>query len=214
MNTDHVIERLAQDLSPAARLAAPWIRAAWWLIGAAAYFGLLAWMMGSPSDAVSRGPTAVFSFSQMAAMVTAAAAVVAAFASSVPGYHRRIFLFPALAAAGWLGSLTTGALHESTRGDVILAVPGEWGCVAMIVVGGAVPAFAMTVMLRRGAPLTPALTAGTGMLGVATLASVSACVSQPHPSDAVTLLWHGTAILAVVLLAAWGACSALRWRTT
>jgi hypothetical protein len=101
-----------------------------------------------------------------------------------------------------LGTLSIGAVGEWTRREVNLATPGEWGCVAMIIVGGALPYLLIARMLRRGAPLTPALTAGMGALASTSLASVGACLSHPHPSDSVMLVWHGSTIFVAVVIAA------------
>lgn len=94
-----------------------------------------------------------------------------------------------------------------------LATSGEWACVAMIVFGGAVSGLVLAIMLRNGAPLTPGLTAAMGTFATTSLASVGACVSHPHPSDALTLVWHGGTILVLVATASWGGHAVLTWKT-
>jgi hypothetical protein len=94
---------------------------------------------------------------------------------------------------------------------VIVAAPHEWLCIAMIVGGGALPAVLMVRMLRCGAPLTPGLTTALGALAVTGLANVGACLSHPHPSDAVVLIWHGGTIAALVACAAWVGRNLLNW---
>src|SRR6266540_2811079 len=66
------------------------------------------------------------------------------------------------------------------------------------VLGGAVLALYIAMMLRRGAPLTPGVTTALGTLAVTGLANVGACFSHPHPSAAVVLVWHGLTIAALV----------------
>jgi hypothetical protein len=215
MNTERLIDALARQLTPAAPLSKPWIRSASWLLGAVAYFGVLTLMMALPADVAGNGRVWPSAFYHVGAILTAATAAGAAFASTVPGVpRRRIWMLPALALIAWFGSRLSGAVQELSRGGVSLDAPGEWGCVSMIVLGGAPPAVGMAIMLRRGAPLTPALTGGMAMLAVASLASVSACLSHPHPSDAVTLVWHGTTILALVAIAGLGSRTALAWNTS
>lgn len=211
MNTDRLIETLTRDLTPAAPLPPPWMRAAWWLLGTVAYLAVLILMMASPIDVATNGARWPLVFYHVAAVLTALTAAAAAFASTVPGFSRRIFFFPIVAAGLWLGSLAGGAVQDWSRDAARLAAPGEWACVAMIVFGSALPGVAMSMMLRRGAPLTPRLTAGIGMLASGTLASVAACLSHPHPSDAVTFVWHGVTILALAALAAGGSRLVLRW---
>lgn len=213
MNTDRLIETLAQDLTPIEPLSGPWMRATRWLLGAVAYLGVLIWMMASPADVVSSAHAWPFLFYQLSAILAAATAATAAFASTVPGFPRRILLLPALAAMVWLGSLAVGAVQDWSPDGVALAASGELACVAMIVLGGAVPGLVLAIMLRRGAPVTPGLTAAMGTFATATLANVAACVSNPHPSDAVTLVWHGGTILLLVSTAALSSRAVLNWNT-
>jgi hypothetical protein len=213
MKTKRLIETLAQDLTPARPLSKPWIRSAWWLLGTLAYLGVLTLMMASAAEVAANGGGWPFAFRNAVAILTATTAAHAAFASTVPGFLNRLSLLPALAAMVWLGSVAGGAIQEWSRGGVSLAAPSEWACVAMIVFGGALPGAGMLIMLRRGAPLMPALTTAMAMLATASLASVSACLSHPHASDAVTLVWHGTTILVLVVTAARFGHGLLTWRT-
>ncbi len=211
MNTDRLIESLAQDLRPAPALRGPWTRAGWWLFGAVAYLGTLTLMMTSRAD-VAANASWSFVFPQMAAILTAAASAAAAFASTVPGFSQRVLFLPAAAAMVWFGSLVGGAMWEWNQvGSASVAEPREWLCVAMILFGGALPGVGIGIMLRRGAPLTPRLTAALGMLAVVALANVSACVSHPHVSSAVTLVWHGSTIVALLALAISGGHLGLTW---
>jgi len=213
MNTDRLIESLAQDLRPAPALRAPWARAGWWLLGAAAYLGILTLLMTSRADLLANGSSSGLVFSQIAAILTAAAAAAAAFASTVPAFSHRVLLLPAVAAMVWFGSLVGGAVWEwrQSGGADVAAASGEWLCVATIVFGGAPPGVGIGLMLRKGAPLTPRLTAALGVLAVAALANVSACVSHPHSSNAVTLVWHGSTILALLAGAVSGGRFLLTW---
>jgi hypothetical protein len=77
--------------------------------------------------------------------------------------------------------------------------------VTAIVMTGALPAFALVRMLRRGAPLAPGITLALAGLSAAALANVSACLVRPHGASLTVLLWHGTSMLAAYGLAG---CSA------
>jgi hypothetical protein len=211
MKTDLFIERLAHDIEPVTPLRRPWIRAAIWVAGTVLYLAVLTWIMASPADVAANSTGWPLLFPQVAAIVTAIAAAATAFATIVPGYSRRPLLLPALAAAVWFGSLAIWSLPDWNREVVGAAAPGEWLCVGMIVFGGALPGLVLTLMLRRGAPLAPRTTAALGVLAVAALANVAACISRPHPNHAVTLVWHGAAIAALVWLAAWTGRSVLAW---
>jgi hypothetical protein len=212
MNTDRLIESLAQDLRPAPALRGPWARAGWWLLGAAAYLGILTLVMTSRADLAANGTSWRFVVPQVAAILTSATAAAAAFASTVPGFSRRILILPAAAAMVWLGSLLGGAVSEGSQvGSASVAAPREWLCVAMILFGGALPGAGIGLMLRKGAPLTPRLTAALGVLAVAAIANVGACISHPHSSSAVTLVWHGSTILALLALAVCAGHLVLTW---
>jgi hypothetical protein len=205
MKTDRLIERLAQDLQPAPALRGPWVRAGWWLLGAVAYLAVLTIMLTSREDLAANGMGWRFLLPQAAALFTAAVSAAAAFASTMPGFSRRILLLPAAAVMVWLGTLVGGAVQEwSHAGAATPTAQREWLCVVTMVLAGALPGWGIAAMLRKGAPLTPRLTVALGMLAVAALVNVAACISHPHTSHAVTLVWHGSTIFALVAM---GVCS-------
>jgi hypothetical protein len=213
MKTDRLIETLTQDVMPLEPLSTPWLRAAWWLLGTVVYWCLVVWLMVSPADFGSSGWGLRFGFNQLSATLGAAIAACAALASTVPGFSRQIFSLSAAAALVWVGSLSIGAVQDWTLDGISVAASGELACVAMIVFGSVAPGSVLAIMLRRGAPLTPGLTAAMGMFATSSLASVSACVSHPHPNDAVTLVWHGATILLLVTAALRVGPRVLTWRT-
>jgi hypothetical protein len=205
MKTDQLIDQLVRDLRPVAALRPPWMRAARWLLAAVAYMGLITVLLTSRDDLEANGTSWRFVAPQVAAMLMAVTAAIAAFATTVPGAARSTLMAAAAGAALWVASLLPAAVREWSRVDrVTLAVPEEWLCVALAVLGGALPAFGMAAMLRRGALLTPGLTAALGAVAIAALANIAACLSHPHPSSAVTLVWHAGTIGALAALAAWG----------
>jgi hypothetical protein len=147
-----------------------------------------------------------------AAVVSALAAAVAAFTLVVPGASRRVLGWAAAAALVWLGTLVATSVEQ---GPAALAGPEaqrEWLCVTMIVIGSVLPLGVMVRKLRRGAPLAPGMTMALSTLAAASLASVSACLSHPHTSSVVLLVWHGTVIGTLVAAAAWFGRVALMWK--
>jgi len=212
MKTDDFIEQLAREVEAVTPLQRPWLRAATWLLGAFLYMGVLTLMMTSSGDVTTNGAGWWFLFPQVAAIAVSAGAAAAAFASVVPGASRRVLLWPAAAVVMWLGSLFVGSVQEwQAIGTLGLAPQREWRCVAMITLGGALPALGMALMLRHGAPLTPRITTGLAVLAATGLANVSACVSHPHTSSAVVLIWHGATVLALVVMSSWAGRSVLSW---
>lgn len=213
MNTQELIESLGQNLVPVKPLWRPGKRAAVWLLGAAIYVATLAYSM-SGSGALSNATDTGFVLTQLAAIVTCVFAIRAAFVSVVPGYSKSVFVVPALAALVWLATLI-GAAPWQTEPATILAARHEWWCVALIIVGGAPLLGVLALTLRRGAALTPTITAAFAAIAVGALANCAACLWRPHPNEDVALLWHGAAIVALVLVCICGARFVLRvsgWR--
>jgi hypothetical protein len=198
MNTDRLIDALAEDLAPAPPLPSPWLRAARWLLGAGVFLAVMILTMASPSEVATNVSDWPFVFYQAIAVLTGVMAAGATFASTVPGDSGRSVRLATVLAAIWAGSLAIGAVHEWTGNGMNLAARGEWGCVAMIVLGGGFMALMLGLMLRRGAPLTPRLTSALAMLAGAGLANVGACVSHAHTFSAIVLVWHGATVLTLV----------------
>ncbi|HET8698320.1 MAG TPA: NrsF family protein [Gammaproteobacteria bacterium] len=202
MNTDELIQRLASDLAPVEPLRRPAKRAAAWLVGAGLYVGVFLLLTRSGGAFTDRGTL----WAQLAALAACVLAALAAFASVVPGHSRVVFVWPLIAVLAWLGMLVAGATWP---GEAVTEARHELACVGLIVLGGAPLLVALAAMLRRGAPFQPAVTGAFAALAVGALTSAGACFWRPHADDAVTLIWHGGAILAVVVACVLGARFAL-----
>jgi hypothetical protein len=137
-----------------------------------------------------------------ATLLTAAAAAAAAFASTIPGASRRWLWLPAVPLAVWLLALGKGCLDDWLQyGPEGLTLRPDFECFGPMLLMAAVPAAAMLVMLRRGAPLAPRATLFLGAL--ATAAVVAFGLRFFHVGDAsiVVLVWH-MGLAAVLTLAA------------
>src|SRR5207245_4576091 len=85
------------------------------------------------------------------ALTTGVLAAIAAFASVVPGYNRKVLLLPFVPLALWLGGLGQSSVRERLQLSVHgFSMRSEWVCLPATIMAGAVPAVAMAVMLRRG----------------------------------------------------------------
>jgi hypothetical protein len=78
-------------------------------------------------------------------------------------------------------------------------------------VGGLLVGAPLAWMLRRGAALTPGLTAFLAALAALSVANIEACLTRPHVFAATVLLWHGGTIAAVAALCALTGRRWLRW---
>src|SRR5260370_40512958 len=107
-------------------------------------------------------------------VAAATAAAAAAFAMIIPGYGRKFLALPFLSLSIWFASLGRAYVQDNIADWVRLYPDGpslhpDWYCVPAIVLVGSVPAIVMTMMLHRGVPLTPHLTAALGGLSAGSL---------------------------------------------
>lgn len=211
MNTNELIDSLARELAPAPVLPRPGRRAAVWAAAALLYIGVLVVGMRTALPGAATDGWLAW-LPQVLAVATGVLASSAAFASTVPGAPLRAVGWTAAAVAAWLGSVLLASPGELEWAGA-LAARHEWACVAVIIGGGAPLLFVLARLLRRGAPLSPRLTAGVAVLAAASLANIGACLSLPHSNGAVTLVWHGGLTAALVLLGAVSGPLWLKWPT-
>ncbi|HUO68224.1 MAG TPA: NrsF family protein [Gammaproteobacteria bacterium] len=203
MNTNDLIQRLSQDLVPIEPLRRPGSRAFAWLAAAAVYVAALTGLLAQGGVPIELSSPRVW-LPNLAAVVASLLASWAAFASVIPGHSRRAAVCAAIGGLVWVASAVAASQWHSDVATIV-ASRHEVACVGVIVLGGAPMLVAMAVMLRRGAAFTPGTTAAFAAFAVGVLANIGACFWRPHAVDDVTLVWHGGAILALVLASALGA---------
>jgi hypothetical protein len=214
MDTNALIQELANSAAPVQRLPAPWVRMLIWLALSVPFLAAVIWLM-MPSDI---NPAAAitdrrFLIEEAVLLVTALTAALAAFASVVPGYDRRILLIPLLPLAVWLTSLGEGCWRNWVAlGANGLTLRPDWDCLPPAILIGIVPSIAMVAMLRRGAPLLPRVSIALAALAVAALANLGLRVFHVGDASVMVLFWHlgGAAVLAG--LAAVAGRRVLYWR--
>ena len=213
MKTDRVIERLVENLEPTRPLHPPWLRVGAWLALALPYIALVVFVVSPRADLLSKAWDWRFVIEQSAALFTGAAAAYAAFASTIPGFNRKILLLPAVPLAIWLASIGQGCISDWMRlGSEGLSFRPDFFCFPAIVVVGAVPALAMAIMLRRGAPLTPCTTVALGGFAAAGLGNFGLRMFHAQDASLMILVWQ---IGSVFLLTAMAGCIGrriLNWR--
>jgi len=186
MKTDELIDRLGRDVTVARPLPTPGMRTAGWMVWAVSYLVLVAVMMFAVMSSARVTPTPLYLVQQGAALVTGIMAARAAFASVIPGSNSRVWVLPTVGAAVWSVSLLWAGVRDlQASGTLGVTSQSDWPCVASMTVGGLLVGFPLVWMLRRGAPLTPHLTA--------------------------FLLWHGGTVAAIVTLCALMGHRLLRW---
>lgn len=213
METDRLIERLAESSGSIRPLARPWRRTAIWLAFATPYIALVVLVMSPRSDLMDKLVDTRFVVELLAALATGISAAYAAFATTIPGYDRRLVLLPALPLAIWIASLGQGcvATFEQT-GSFGPGFRIDLFCFPAIVLVGMVPAVAIAFMLRRGAPLVPYLTAALGGLAAAGLGSFGLRLFHSQDASLMILVWQfGTVVLLTCLSGVFGRYL-LNWR--
>ena len=211
--TNGLIQRLAESSIPVRRLRAPWTRTIFWLAIAVPYLALVVFVVSPRGDLIAKMSDPQFVIEQIAALATGIAAAVAAFATIVPGFSRKVLLLPAVTLAVWLGSLGQGCVQDWIRlGPNGLSLRPDWFCFPSIVLVGAVPAIAMAVMVRRGAPLTPHLTAALGGLAAAGLGNFGLRFFHPQDASLMVLVWQFGSVFILSAFASWAGRYLLNWR--
>jgi len=212
MDTEKLIERLAEIVEPVRPLARPWIRTAAWLLIAIPYVALVVFVVSPRADLISKASEWRYVIEQFAALATGITAATAAFATVIPGYDRKFLFFPVLPLAIWLGSLGDGCVEDWIHfGPDGLSLQPDWFCFPAIVLVGAVPAIAIAVMLRRGAPLTPHVTSALGGLAAAGLGNFGLRLFHSQDASLMVLVWQVGTVFILTIMVAWAGQYLLNW---
>jgi hypothetical protein len=213
LETDALIRRLAEASVPVRRLAAPWIRTLVWLAIGVLYVALVVIVASPRGDLLQKISEWRFVVEEAAALATGIAAAIAAFATVVPGFSRKLLLLPMLTLAVWLGTLGQGCIQNWIRlGPDGVSLQPDWFCFPAIVLVGAVPAIAMAAMVRRGAPLTPHLTAALGGLAAAGIGNFGLRFFHPQDASLMVLVWQFGTVVVLSAIAGLAGRYVLSWR--
>jgi hypothetical protein len=214
MDIDHFIQQLAERAQPVARLLAPWRRTALWLAASLLYVSVVvsAYLWADSSLRPSIEPRLVLELA--AILATAVTAAIAAFSSVVPGRDRRFHLLPLIPLSLWLATLGHGCLHDWREFGVAgLQVRADWGCAIPALIVSALPAGTMLLMLRRGAPLVPAVSLALGVLATGAIANFGLRVFHAGDLSVQILAWHAGGVVVVSMIASFAGPRMLPWRT-
>lgn len=212
METERLIQTLVGAATPVRPLPPVWIRCALWLTIAVPYVTLVVYVMSPRPDLIVKLTEARYVFDQLAALVTCVAAAIAAFATTIPGYSRKMLLLPVLPLTAWLGSLGQGSVSAwLLSGPDGMKLQPDWFCFPAIVLVGAIPAIAMVIMLRRGVPLVPATTGALGGLAAAGLGDFGLRFFYPQDASLMVLVWQFGTVFVVATLSACTGRYILNW---
>jgi len=203
MKTDELIDRLGRDVTVTRPLPPPGTRTVMWMVWAGMYLVVVTVMMFVVMSSAGMVPTPSYLVQQSAAILTGVVAARAAFLSVIPGASGRVWVLPAIGVVTWAATLLwSGVLDLQASGTFGVTSQSDWPCVVSMTVGGVVVGAPFFWMLRRGAPLTPGLTAFLAALAALSVANIEACLTRPHAFALTVLLWHGGTVAAVAALCA------------
>ncbi len=212
METEELIESLAKNAAPVRPLSAPMTRAMLWLAISLPYVAGIALSYKMSGNEILLSVDTRYVIQQLATVATAATAAIAAFCCVVPGRDRRIAFLPLLPLAVWLASLaeewTDIWLRSGAKG---LSLRVGWDCVPGSGLLAVVPAVAIVIMLRRGAPLHPRSTLALGALAAIALGNLGLRLFNVGDVAIMTVVWHLGAGAMLFGLAWWLGPRMLAW---
>ena len=208
--TANLIRRLAGAAAPIRPLPSPWRRTALWCAISLPYLALLYAVLPRRGATVPLDER--FVLEQAAALATGLTAAVAAFATVIPGYSRRVLLAPVAALAVWVANISRTCATEWEAAGSLPPVLIHWACLPTTLVAGVVPVAAILIMLRRGAPIAPRLTTALAALATAGVANFAVRFVHAFDSGLVVLAWHIAAVLLLSAMATSAADVVFSWR--
>jgi hypothetical protein len=220
VKTDDLIGMIVAEVRPVRRLRSPAHRVALWLAVTLPCVAVVVLIMTPRPDLAQKLADPRFQTEQLAAFATALAAAFAAFSAVIPGRSRWILLRPVVPLAAWLASLGQDCARILLiAGPEGLRLGWDWVCIPAIAMVGTVPAFAIVVMLRRGAPVLPCTAVALGALAAAALGNFGLRLFHTQDASLVVLVWQfGTVALLSVLaglagrhILTWPHMKAKRW---
>ena len=150
MRTDRLIAELTDDLAPARRIASPAARLGGWLAVSLPAAAIVTFAFGLRPDLAARLADPRFLVEEAAALLTALAAAYAALCAGLPDQPSWKLWLPLAPMLVWLGVLGRQCIDVVLRlGPDGLHVTSDAMCLPAIVMGGLVPAIAISILLRR-----------------------------------------------------------------
>jgi hypothetical protein len=202
-DTDELIASLAGALAPVRRLRPPLWRAALWLALAVL---LAAWPVAHFADLplfLGRASAPRQGLEFAATLLTGLAALVSAFALSIPGHSRRWLLAPLPPLLLWIATSGLGCLYNGVgAGPPGQRLGASADCYRFIVVVSVPLAALLFAALRRARPIAPLPVALYGALAVAALAAFILQFFHPFDVTLIDLGLHLAAVGTIILLAA------------
>lgn len=191
MQTEELIGSLAKNAKPVRRLAHPAWRAVTWMVLSVVYVAAFVWLVGLRPDIGDKLADPKFLIEIGAALLTSIMAAAAAFCAGCPGrpLWERFAPFPFLAV--WLASLGEGCWREWIQtGPNGLVLNSGLVCFQSIFAVSILPAIAILVMIRQGAPIAPMSTTGLAALAASALGAAALRLFHTQDMSLMLLVWQ------------------------
>jgi hypothetical protein len=121
-------------------------------------------------------------------------------------------LLPVLPLAVWLATLGEACVRDWLQlGWAALAPGADWDCVSLAAGIGFVPAVAIVIMLRRGAPMVPRTSLALAAVAVAAFANFAIRLHHPYGIGITIVVWHFGIVVLLACVAALVARHVLKW---
>ena len=201
MKTEDLIADLAARLSPVRPLPPPGVRALGWL-GLAIASGLGGVMLfGARPDVVTRLAQPDYLAIVMLGLTTSIVGGSASLVLAIPGAERSPVL--RILTLALLGSWTVTMVWAVVNAGQGLPVSGDahWPvCFTRVLLIGALPAFMLVVMVRRGIPLRYGWTAAMAAAGGASVGAVAVQLVCPLDDPGHGFLGHFVPVMVMVVV--------------
>ena len=201
ITTPELIALLAADAKPVRPLRPPLVRTGFWLLLAAAVFGLLALSHGVRPDLAGRAAQPVFVVGIVASLATGILAALASFLVSLPGRSRAWSLLPVPTLLVWVSTVSYGCLTNWVSiGPDGMRLGEAASCFATLMLTSLPLSIALYVMLRYAKWFRTTAVTITGSLAVAAITATA--VSLFHDLDATIMVLMWNLGIAAIIVAA------------
>lgn len=191
MKTEHLVERLAAELTPVRRIARPATRLAWWLLISVPAAALVVWVFGLRPDLAARFADRAFLVEEGAAVLTALVGIYAALCAGLPDQPGWKVWLPMAPMALWFGVLGQQCVDVFLRlGPEGLSITSDAMCLPAIAMGALVPAIAIVAMLRRSGRFRTTHACLCGALGAAALGAAALRLYHMEDAAIMVIVWQ------------------------
>jgi hypothetical protein len=186
-STESLIEGLAGGLTPAKRLALPWVRILPWIIFAAGYMAAVASIAGLRADLALKLTQPEFVFEIVLVLIIGLSAALASAWMCVPDMRGRpwVPVVPLILVVVFMVWQIARMIIEGTSMGAIPSI-----CIKEGIVYAAAPALWIVLIGRGGATTRPRMLAFMNVLAVSAFGYIGLRLTCPVDTPGHALFWH------------------------